>query len=428
MYMNRRQFVKAAGAAALLPLVGSGLAGCGATRSGAGRVVVVGGGFGGSTAAKFLKKYNPALDVTLVEPKTEYATCPGSNWYLAGLKPIEYITHNYEGIKKLGVKVVHAMVEEIDASDMTVKLNNGATLEYDKLVVSPGIDFKWGAIEGIIEVNSEKMPHAWQAGKQTVLLKKQIEGMKQGGTFVMIAPPNPFRCPPGPYERVGMVAHYFKKHNPKAKIIVLDPKDAFSKQGLFLQAWQDLYGDMIEWVPGKDGGKVSKVDVNTMTVYSEMDKIKADVINAIPAQKAGALAFKAGLTNETGFCPVNLLTFESTIHKNIHVIGDASIAGAMPKSGHAASSQAKTCAAAIVNILAGKDVLMPTHVNTCYSLISDKYGISVAGVYMFSDSKIVEIKGSGGVSPKDADAAFREMEAMYAFGWYSSITQDIWGS
>ena len=427
MSMNRRQFVKVAGMAAMVPVFGTALTGCD-TRSGAGRVVVVGGGFGGTTAAKYLKKYNPALEVTLVEPKTSYTTCPGSNWYLAGMRDIASITHNYDALKKRGVIVIHQMVTSLDADDHSIKLADGTSLSYDHLIVSPGIDFQWGAIEGITEENSEKMPHAWQAGKQTEILKHQIENMKQGGTFVMIAPPNPFRCPPGPYERVGMVAQHFKKHNPKAKILVLDPKDQFSKQGLFLQAWQDVYGDMIEWVPGKDGGKVSKVDVNTMTVHSEMGDVKADVINAIPAQKAGALAFKMGLTNDSGFCPVNMLTFESTLKKNVHVIGDACIAGAMPKSGHAASSQAKTCAAAIVNILAGKEVLQPTHVNTCYSLISDKYGISVAGVYMFSDSKIVEIKGAGGVSPKEADATFREMEATYASGWYNSITHDIWHS
>jgi sulfide dehydrogenase [flavocytochrome c] flavoprotein subunit len=425
MSMNRRQFVKIAGAAAMLPLVGAGVVGCNA-RSGSGRVVVVGGGFGGSTVAKYLKKYNPALEVTLIEPKTSYTTCPGSNWYLGDMRELSTLTHNYEALKKRGVTVIHDTVTDVNADDHSVKLASGKSVDYDKLVVSPGIDFKWGAIEGITEENSEKIPHAWQAGKQTEILKGQMAAMKKGGTFVMIAPPNPFRCPPGPYERVGMVAQYFKKHNPKAKIMILDPKDAFSKQGLFLQAWQDVYGDMIEWVPGKDGGKVSKVDVSTMTVHAEMGNVKADVINAIPAQKAGAIAFKMGLTNDSGFCPVNLLTFESTQKKDVHVIGDASIAGAMPKSGHAASSQGKTCAAAIVNILAGKDVLQPTHVNTCYSLVSDKYGISVAGVYMFSDSKIVEIKGAGGVSPKEADATFREMEATYAAGWYSSITNDIW--
>jgi sulfide dehydrogenase [flavocytochrome c] flavoprotein subunit len=344
------------------------------------------------------------------------------------MRDMPSITQNYEALKKRGVVVVHDTVVDLDADGHSVKLAGGKSLSYDRLIVSPGIDFKWGAIEGMTEANAEKMPHAWKAGKQTEILKQQMASMKQGGTFVMIAPPNPFRCPPGPYERVGMVAQYFKKHNPKAKILILDPKDAFSKQALFLQAWQDVYGDMIEWVSGKDGGKVSKIDVNTMTVYSEMADVKADVINAIPAQKAGALAFKMGLTNDTGFCPVNMLTFESTLKKDIHVIGDACIAGAMPKSGHAASSQGKTCAAAVVNILAGKDVLQPTHVNTCYSLISDKYGISVAGVYMFSDSKIVEIKGSGGVSPKDADANFREMEAIYSAGWYSSIVNDIWQS
>jgi sulfide dehydrogenase [flavocytochrome c] flavoprotein subunit len=427
MSMNRRQFVKVAGLAAMVPVFGTALTGC-ETRSGAGRVVVIGGGFGGATAAKYLKKYNPALDVTLIEAKTSYTTCPASNWYLGGMRDLASITHNYDGMKKRGINVIHQMVTDLDADGHSIKLADGTSLSYDRLIVSPGIDFKWGAVEGITEENSEKMPHAWQAGKQTEILKKQIENMKQGGTFVMIAPPNPFRCPPGPYERVGMVAQYLKKHNPKAKILILDPKDQFSKQGLFLQGWQDVYGDMIEWVPGKDGGKVSKVDANTMTVYSDLGDIKADVINAIPAQKAGALAFKMGLTNDSGFCPVNMLTFESTLKKDIHVIGDASIAGAMPKSGHAASSQGKTCAAAIVNLLAGKDVLQPTHVNTCYSLVSDKYGISVAGVYMFSDSKIVEIKGAGGVSPKDADANFREMEAIYASGWYNSITNDIWHS
>lgn len=424
MSMNRRQFVKAAGALSALPLVGAGLSGCGA-RSGSGRVLVVGGGFGGTTVAKYLKKYNPSLEVTLIEPNTTYVTCPGSNWYLADLKKLEEITHNYDALKKRGVKVVHDLVTEVDAAGHRVKLAGGMALDYDKLVVSPGIDFKWGAVEGITEANAEKNPHAWKAGAQTVLLKKQMQAMRQGGTFVMVAPPNPYRCPPGPYERVGMVAHYFKQHNPKAKILVLDPKDKFSKQGLFLQAWQDLYGDMVEWVSGANGGKVSKIDGLTLT--GEMGNVKADVINAIPAQKSGALAFKAGLTNESGFCPVDMLTFESTLHKDVHVIGDASIAGAMPKSGHSATSQAKITAAAIVNMMAGRPADAPVHVNTCYSLVSDNYGISVAGVYHFQEGKISEIKGAGGVSPASADASFRQMEAMYALGWYDSITTDVWG-
>lgn len=428
MSMNRRQFVQVAGSAALLPLVGASLSGCSPARSGPARVAVIGGGFGGATVATYLKKYDPKLEVTLIEPKTSYMTCPGSNWYLAGLRDAKSITHNYEGLKKRGINVVHDTVSSVDSDAKTIKLAGGKSLSYDKVVVSPGIDFKWGAVEGITEANAEKCPHAWQAGAQTELLKKQIEGMKQGGTFVMVSPPNPFRCPPGPYERVGMVAEYFKKNNPKAKILILDAKDAFSKQGLFLAAWQEVYGDMIEWVAGKDGGKVTKVDAATMTVYSGYGNVKADVINAIPAQKAAALAFKMGLTNESGFCPVDMLTFESKLKKDVYVVGDASIAGAMPKSGHSASSQGKICAAAIVNDLAGLPMQPAQHVNTCYSLISKDYAISVAGVYSLQDGKIAEIKGSGGVSPKDANADFRKMEANYTLGWYASITKDVWGT
>lgn len=428
MNMNRRQFVRTASITALLPLAGVSLTACAEKRTGPARVAVIGGGFGGATVATYLKKYNPAMEVTLIEAKTSYMTCPGSNWYLAGLRDEASVTHNYDGLKKRGINVVHDTVSAVDTDARSIKLASGGSLAYDKVVVSPGIDFKWGAIEGITKENAEKTPHAWQAGAQTNLLKSQIEGMRQGGTFVMVAPPNPFRCPPGPYERVSMVAHYFKQHNPTAKILILDQKDAFSKQGLFVQGWNELYGDMIEWVAAKDGGKVSKVDANAMVVHADYGDVKADVINAIPAQKAAPLAFAMGLTNDSGFCPVDMKTFESTIKKDVYVIGDACIAGTMPKSGHSASSQGKICAAAVVNALAGKSTPEASHVNTCYSLVSDKYGISVAGVYNLQDGKIAEIKGSGGVSPMDADANFRQMEANYALGWYASITHDVWGS
>jgi sulfide dehydrogenase [flavocytochrome c] flavoprotein subunit len=422
MSMNRRQFMVAAAGAACLPLVGC------SSKSEQQHVVVVGGGFGGSAVAKYLKKYQPSLSVTLIEPKTTHVTCPGSNWHLADLVSMEQITFTYEGLKKRGIRVIHDSVTAIDDQKHQVTLASGQTLVFNKLVVSPGIDFNWGAIEGVTQENADKIPHAWQAGPQTLLLKKQIENMKQGGTFVMIAPPNPYRCPPGPYERVGMVAQYFKKHNPKAKIIVLDPKDKFSKQALFAQAWQDLYDDMVEWTGLNDGGKVTKVDVSSMTVYAEAGEIQADVINAIPPQKAGALAFTAGLTDGTGFCPVNPTTFESTLKKDIYVIGDAAVAGAMPKSAHSAVSHAKMTAAAIVNALTGKDDFPTINANTCYSLVSDNYAISIVGVYSVQEGKIAEIKGAGGVSPAKADSDFRAMEAVYAKGWYSSITQDVWGS
>jgi len=283
-------------------------------------------------------------------------------------------------------------------------------------------------IEGYSAEVAKKIPHAYKAGPQTELLYKQIREMKQGGTFVIAPPPNPFRCPPGPYERVSMVAAYFKEHNPTAKIMILDAKNKFSKMGLFKEGWEQLYGDMIEFIPAIDGGVVTKVDPETMTVFSDYENIKADVINLIPPQKAGALAFKAGLTNETGWCPVNQETFESTIHRGIHVIGDACIAGKMPKSGHSAASQGKMCAAAIVSQLHNWAMPRPKNVNTCYSLISKDYGISVAAVYEMHDGTIGSVKGSGGVSPMGSDSAFRKMEANYARGWYKSITSDLWHS
>ena len=325
------------------------------------------------------------------------------------------------------MSVVHDTVTAIDAAAKSVKLKGGKTLKYDRLVVSPGIDFKWGAIKGYSEQAAQKMPHAWKAGPQTLLLRKQLVSMKDGGTFIMVAPPNPFRCPPGPYERASMVANYFKQHKPKSKVLILDPKDAFSKQGLFMDGWKKLYGNMIEWVPGKSGGKVLSVNTKTMTVDAELAKHKGAVVNVIPAQTAGAVAIKAGLANETGFCPVDPKTFESKIHKGIHVIGDSSIAGALPKSGFAANSEAKICASAIAAMLKGEPVPEESFVNTCYSLVGPTYGISVAGVYRISDKGITEVPGSGGVSPKEATDAFRADEAKYAYGWYASITADIWG-
>jgi len=435
---NRRTLIKAMAATGVAIPVTASLHGCVTTPcndSGhlntAGsqpRVVVIGGGFGGASVAKYLNRFDSNISVTLVEPKTTYMTCPGSNWYLAGLTDAETITHDYKALQKRGVKVIHEMVDQIDPKSNTVTLASGATLGYDRLVVSPGIDFKYEMIEGYSAEVAKKIPHAYKAGPQTELLYKQIREMKQGGTFVIAPPPNPFRCPPGPYERVSMVAAYFKEHNPTAKIMILDAKNKFSKMGLFKEGWEQLYGDMIEFIPAIDGGVVTKVDPETMTVFSDYENIKADVINLIPPQKAGALAFKAGLTNETGWCPVNQETFESTIHRGIHVIGDACIAGKMPKSGHSAASQGKMCAAAIVSQLHNWAMPRPKNVNTCYSLISKDYGISVAAVYEMHDGTIGSVKGSGGVSPMGSDSAFRKMEANYARGWYKSITSDLWHS
>ena len=393
-------------------------------------IVVVGGGFGGTTCAKYLKRFSKGeYDVTLIEPKKEYITCPGSNWYLAGLVDIKTITHNYDSLKKIhGVKVIHDTVTEVNAPKKSIVLKSGKNLSYDRLVMSPGIDFNYDLIEGYSEKDINTIPHAYQAGPQTELLYKQLREMKDGGTFIMVAPPNPFRCPPGPYERVSMIAEYFKKHKPNSRIMIFDAKDKFSKQGLFTEGWDELYGNMIEWIPKSSGGLVTRVNVAAISVHTDFYDEKADVLNIIPAQKAANLAFKAGLTDESGWCPINQHTFESSIHSSIHVIGDASISGTMPKSGHPSSSQAKMCAAAIVSLEKGWSMPSTKNVNTCYSLVGDSYGISVAAVYEMRNGQIKPVEGAGGVSPKEASPAFRSQEALYARGWYKSITSDIWHS
>ncbi|MDO8705746.1 MAG: NAD(P)/FAD-dependent oxidoreductase, partial [Sulfuricaulis sp.] len=371
---------------------------------------------------------DPSIAVSLIEPSTKFITCPFSNLVLGGLRTMDSITHSYDALKKKhGVNVMHDTVTAIDAAGRKVTLNNGKTLSYDRLVVSPGIDFKYDAIEGYSEKGAEVMPHAWKAGPQTLLLQKQLKAMKNGGTFIMVAPPNPFRCPPGPYERASMVAHYLKEHKPKSKILILDAKDKFSKQGLFQDGWEKLYPGMIEWVPGAKGGTVKAVNLKKLVLDTELDKHKADVVNFIPAQTAGKIALTAGLADDKGWCPVDPKTFESTLHPGVHVIGDSSIAGALPKSGFAASSEAKMCAAAIVAMFKGETPAENSFVNTCYSLLAPNYGISVAGVYRNTDKGITEVEGAGGVSPKDAPDSFRENEAKYTLGWYQSITADIWG-
>jgi sulfide dehydrogenase [flavocytochrome c] flavoprotein subunit len=426
--LTRRQMIQLTAAGLVVPAALT-LSGCSTTqaRKGAGQVVVIGGGFGGAAAAKYLKRYNPELNVTLVEPNTQYVTCPGSNWVIGGFAEMKEITHTYDGLKKIGVELVHEMVASVDTVKKSVKLASGKQLSYDRLVVSPGIDFKWNTIEGVDPSTEQSLPHAYKAGEQTLLLRDQLRAMKDGGTFVMVAPPNPFRCPPGPYERVGCIAHYLKNNKPKSKILVLDQKNNFSKQGLFMEGWESQYGQMIEYVKLDDGGKVFGIDVASKTINADYGQVKADVINYIPPQKAGKLAELMGLTNEIGFCPVNQMTFESVVQKDVYVIGDACIAGPMPKSGHSAASQAKTMAANIVLDMAGKEALIAKNVNTCYSLITPDYAISVAAVFDVVDGKIIEVKGAGGVSPMRASPQTRLLEANYTRGWYASITDEVWG-
>lgn len=423
--LTRRTFNGLLGTAGLVSAFG--ISGCANGPAGP-HVVVVGGGFGGATAAKYIRRRDPNMRVTLIESSKVFHTCPFSNAVLAGFKDMAYITKSYDRLASAhGVNVVNDTVVAIDPAKKTVTTKGGATFTYDRCIVSPGIDFKWGALPGYDQAASEIMPHAWKAGAQTALLRKQLEAMPDGGVFVISSPGNPYRCPPGPYERAGLVAWYFKQKKPKSKILILDSKDAFAKQKLFMEGWDKAYGEMIEWVPANKNGKVMKVDAKGMIVETDFDKHKASVANVIPPQQAGAIAFAAGLTDDSGFCPIDPVTFESTRQKGIHVIGDACIAGAMPKSGYSASSQGKVAAAAVIDLLNGRKPVAPSFINTCYSLIAPDYGISVAAVYEVADGKIAGVKGSGGVSPAGANYQFRKKEADFAEGWYASVSQDCWG-
>ena len=421
--LTRREFTAAAGASAAAfaaPAVAQGKGG---------RIVVVGGGFGGASAAKYAKMFGGnAVEVTLIEPNKTFYTCPFSNLVLGGLRDIGSIGHGYDAMSKRGVKVVHDSVTGVDHAKKTVTTAGGASIGWDKLILSPGIDFQWGKIKGYDAAAAEKMPHAWKAGPQTVLLRKQLEAMADGGVVVLAPPGNPFRCPPGPYERASMIAHYLKTKKPKSKVLIVDSKDKFSKMPLFMEGWKKVYGPMIEWIPQKKDGPVTEVDVANNTVITEFGaKHKGAVVNLIPPQKAGKVADVAGVTSKSGWAPVDRRTFASTMQKDVYVIGDASIASPMPKSGFSASSQGKVVAAAAVDALAGKNSADPSFANTCYSLVTPEYGISVAKVYAWQGGKLVGVKGSGGVSPKGAPASFRAEEARYASGWYASIAADIWG-
>jgi sulfide dehydrogenase [flavocytochrome c] flavoprotein chain len=424
--ITRRKVLGILGAGAALALAPRAPALAG---SAAGRVVVVGGGFGGASAAKYLKRRNPALEVTLVEPAETFYTCPFSNWVLGGLRTMESIGHGYDELTtRYGVRRVKALAEGVDTGARTVTVSGGERLAYDRLVLSPGIDIRWGALEGYDAAAAERAPHAWKAGEQTLLLRRQLEAMDDGGLFVLVAPDNPFRCPPGPYERVSLIAHYLSTHKPRSKVLVLDAKDAFSKQGLFMEGWKAVYGDRIEWVSRSNDGKVVRVDAGALEVETEFgSRHHADVLNVVPPQQAGRIAALAGTTNESGWVPVHARTFESAQVPGVYVVGDATIAAPLPKSGFAANAQAKVAAAAIVASLAEREAPEPYWANTCYSLIAPGYGISVAGVYHARDGEIVEAPG-GGVSPSGAPAEFRALEAEYAVGWYQAIAQDIWGT
>ena len=431
--LNRRDFLKFSGGALGVAAAGSSLHIPSASAASA-RVVVVGGGMGGATAARYVKMGDPSIDVTLVEANPTYHTCFMSNLVIGHEKELGYLAHGYDGLKGEGINIVMDAATAIE--DNAVVTKGGKRLPFDRCIVAPGIDFNF--IEGHDEnVAHNSVPHAWKAGHQTQLMRDQLASMSDGGTVLVCPPRNPFRCPPGPYERVSLIANYLKKSGKtRSKIVILDPKGKFSKFGLFREGWKNHYGfdpdqnggpgSMIEWISGPNGGAISAVDARAMTVTAENGKHKGDVINVIPDQKAGKIAFAAGLTNDSGWCPIDLHTFESSMRSNIHVIGDASIAKGMPKSGYAASSEAKVCAASVVALLNGDTPGVPSYVNTCYSVISTqpKDGISVAAVYRLKSDKSKIEKVSGGLTPsgENRSEVMRDREVDYALSWYENIT------
>jgi sulfide dehydrogenase [flavocytochrome c] flavoprotein subunit len=421
--VNRREFLKrtAASAAAV------GLPAPAIAQSAGGRVVVVGGGFAGATCARTLKHLDPRITVTLVEASRTFTACPFSNNVIAGLRDLKAQQFDYKNLEADRIVVTFVPATGVDADARAVNLNDGAKLPYDRLVLAPGIDIRWDGLPGYTEAAAERMPHAWRAGEQTLLLRKQLESMEDGGLVVISAPANPFRCPPGPYERASLIAHYLKTRKPKSKLLILDAKDAFSKQGLFLAAWKELYPDLLEWVSLSMGGKVMAVDPNTNTLTTEFGSHRAAVANVIPPQRAGQIAELAGVADKTGWCPIDPVTFESKLRPNIHVIGDACIAGGMPKSAFAANSQAKVCAAALAKLIAGEKPGEPKLINTCYSLVAPDYGISIAGVYEPRNGQLTDVKGAGGVSPAKAPRSARELEANFANGWFKAITAEVFG-
>ncbi len=406
MKAGRREFLKLglAASTALIPLPTF-------AQGAPARVVVVGGGFAGATSARALRQADPRIAVTLVEANATFTACPFSNAVIGGLRELSAQQFTYDRVAAGGIALARATATAVDAQARSVTLADGTRLPYDRLV--PGYD----------EAAAAQMPHAWRAGEQTLLLRRQLEAMDDGGLVVISAPANPFRCPPGPYERASLIAHYLKTKKPKSKLLVLDAKDAFSKQRLFQAAWAELYPGVLEWVPLSKGGAVTSVDAATRTLVTDFGRHQAKVANVIPPQKAGHIADAAGVADRTGWCPIDPVTFESKLQPRIHVIGDAAIAGAMPKSAFAANSQAKTCAAAVAQLLTGATPSAPKLINTCYSLVAPDYGISVAGVYQPSASgQLAEVPGSGGVSPAGAPRASRAAEAVLAEAWFRTIT------
>lgn len=390
------------------------------------KIVVVGGGFGGSTFAKYISSLLPSADITLVDPSIRYFACPLSNLVIAGQRSIEQ-----QGIRRtfhanMNINTVSGTARKINVKSKLVTLVDDSQITFDKLVVSPGVDFKWNAIEGYDQSSASAMPHAWRAGEQTLLLRRAIADMDDGGLVVISVPRAPFRCPPGPYERASLIAYYLQHHKPKSKILILDANEQFSKQPQFTSEWSKKYKNMIEWRSSSEDGTVVRVGRRLNSLHTEFESLRPAVANVIPPQHAGSIAQNSGLTDATGWCPVNPITFESKLQKDVYVLGDATIAAPMPKSAFSANMQAKVCAVQLTRKLRGLDEQPTVMANTCYSFISPQTAISIVGVYN-NDNGLKSVENSGGVSPIIAEDYQREAEARQARSWFSTITNEAFG-
>lgn len=398
---------------------------CPAVAQGAAHIVVIGGGFGGANCARALRRLDARLQVTLIEPNQTFTACPFSNEVIAGMREMPAQQFTYDRIAAAGVTHVAQPATRVDPQARTVTLADGQSIAYDRLVLSPGIDLRFDALPGYDEAASARMPHAWKAGEQTMLLRRQLEAMEDGGTVVIAVPAAPLRCPPAPYERASLIAHYLKAKKPRSKVLILDAKDGFSQQRLFEAAWKELYGGMIERIALSQGGRVTSVDLATNTIVTDFGNYTAAVASVIPPQKAGRIAEIAGAADNTGWCPIDPMNFTSKLVPNVHVIGDACIAGQIPKAASAASAQGKACAAAIVAILSGKAPDPPRLSGACYNTVAPDYAFSLSGVYQPKDGQFVEVEGT--TSPVNAPREVRRREAQGAEDWFRTITVETFG-
>ncbi len=391
------------------------------------KVVIIGGGFGGATAAKRVKALLPSAQVTLIEANPVFTACPFSNLVVGGQRAMADQEFSYSALTEAGIEVMTIEARDIDPITKTIDCGPDLSVTYDKLILSPGIDLRWSALDGYSQAAADVMPHAWKAGRQTTLLRRRLEALTDGETVLMSVPTAPYRCPPGPYERASLIAHYLKTQKPRSKLIVLDGKDQFSKMALFQEAWAEHYPEHLEWRGASNDGTVSRVDASANTVETDFETFQSSAINVIPPQKAAFIADRAGVADATGWCPIDPLTFASTLQPDIHVIGDATIAAPMPKSAFSANLQGKVCAMAVARTLSGLEARPTVLANTCYSYTTPDEAISIAGVYRNADGKLQSVSSAGGVSPLAADKAIRQAEAAQAAHWFETITAEAFG-